>query len=50
MSMLNLIWINIEFMDMKRHMLNYFFISMLVYNQKDRDSYKMEVIIRKGGK
>jgi hypothetical protein len=37
-------------MDMKRHMLIYFFISMLVYKEKDRDSYKMEVIITKGGK
>jgi len=36
-------------MNMKKDMLNYFFISMLVYREKQWDSYKMEVVIRKGG-
>ncbi len=35
---------------MKRHMLIYFFISMLVDRGKEWDSYKMEVVIRKGGR
>jgi hypothetical protein len=33
-SMLNLIWFNLHFMDMKKHMLIYFFISMLVDREK----------------
>ncbi len=37
-------------MDMKRHMLIYFFMSMLVDRKKEWDSYKLEVVIRKGGK
>jgi hypothetical protein len=37
-------------MDMKRHMLIYFFISMLMDKEKERDSYKMEVFITKGKK
>jgi hypothetical protein len=36
-------------MDMKRSMLIYFFISMLVKKKKEWGSYKMEVIIRKVG-
>jgi hypothetical protein len=38
------------FMDMKRHMLIYFFISMLVDRGKEWGSYKMEVFITKGKK
>jgi hypothetical protein len=34
-------------MDMKRHMLICFFISMLVNKAKKWGSYKMEVVIRK---
>jgi hypothetical protein len=37
-------------MDMKRHMLIYFFISMLMDREKEWGSYKMEVVIRKGEK
>jgi hypothetical protein len=37
-------------MDMKRNMLIYFFISMLVGKEREWDSYKMEVVIRKGEK
>jgi hypothetical protein len=37
-------------MDMKRHMLICFFISMLVDGKKEWGSYKMEVVIRKGEK
>jgi hypothetical protein len=37
-------------MDMKRHMLNFFFISMMVDREKKWGSYKMEVVIRKGGR
>jgi hypothetical protein len=37
-------------MDMKRHMLIFFFISMLVDREKEWDSYKKEVVIKKGGK
>jgi hypothetical protein len=36
-------------MDMERHILIYFFISMLVDREKEWNSYKMEVVIRKGG-
>jgi hypothetical protein len=50
MSMSNLILINIHFMDMKRHMLICFVISMLMDRKKKWGSYKMEVIIKKGGK
>jgi hypothetical protein len=35
-------------MDMKRDMLNYFFMSMLMDSEKERSNYKMEVVIRKG--
>jgi len=34
-------------MDMIRHMLICFFMSMLVKKEKERDSYKMEVVVRK---
>ncbi len=44
MSMSNLIQIYINFMDMKRHMLIYFLISMLV------DRGKSEIIIKKVNK
>jgi len=40
MSMSNLISININIMDMKRHMLIYLFISMLVAKESD------EIVIR----
>jgi hypothetical protein len=50
MSMSNLIQINIHFIDMKRHMLIFIFIFMLVDRKKERGSYKMEVVIRKGGR
>jgi hypothetical protein len=35
-------------MDMKRHMLILFFISMLVDKEKEWGSYKMKLVIRKG--
>jgi hypothetical protein len=50
MLMSNLIEINMHFMNMKRHMLICFFISMLVDRKKERGGYKMEVVIRKGGR
>jgi hypothetical protein len=34
-------------MDIKRHMLNFFFISILVDRGKEWDNYKMKVVIRK---
>jgi hypothetical protein len=34
-------------MDMKRHMLDLFFISMLMGRENEGGHYKMEVIIRK---
>jgi len=34
-------------MDMKRLMLIYLFISMLVDREKEWDSYKMEIVIKK---
>jgi hypothetical protein len=37
-------------MHMKRHMLIYFFIFMLIDREKEWGSYKMEVIIKKGEK
>jgi hypothetical protein len=37
-------------MDMKDIGVNLFFISMLVDREKKWDSYKMEVVIRKGGR
>jgi hypothetical protein len=37
-------------MDMKKHMLIYFFIFMLVDREKEWSIYKMEVIIKKGEK
>jgi hypothetical protein len=45
-------------MDMKKHMLIYFFISMLVNTEKDWDSYQnegsyyesWEIVIKKGNK
>ncbi len=48
--MSNLMETNTHFMDMKRHMLICFFISMLVDSKKEQGSYKMEVVIRKGGR
>jgi hypothetical protein len=50
MSMSNLIQINIHFMYMKRHMLIFFLISILMDREKEWDSFKMEVIIREGGR
>jgi hypothetical protein len=35
-------------MNMNRHMLIWFFISMLVDRRKEWNSYKMEEVIRKG--
>jgi hypothetical protein len=37
-------------MDMKKHMLFCFLISMLVDRIKEWGSYKMEVVIKKGGR
>jgi hypothetical protein len=37
-------------MDIKKHMLITLFIFMLVDRKKEWDSYKMEVVIRKGGR
>jgi hypothetical protein len=37
-------------MDMKRHILIYFFISMLVDREKEWSSYKKELVIWKGGR
>jgi len=37
-------------MDMKMHMLICFFISLLVDREKEWSSYKMEVVIKKGGR
>jgi hypothetical protein len=37
-------------MDMKRHVLILFFISMLVDKEKEWNNYKMKVVIRKGGR
>jgi hypothetical protein len=37
-------------MDMKKDMLTYFFMSMLMDSEKEQSSYKMEVVIRKGEK
>jgi hypothetical protein len=37
-------------MNIKRHMLIWFFIFMLVDREKEWGSYKMEVVIKKGGK
>jgi hypothetical protein len=34
-------------MDMKRHMIICFLISMLVDREKEWDSYKLEVVIKK---
>jgi hypothetical protein len=34
-------------MEMRIHMLIYFFISMLVDKEKEWDSYKMNVVIKK---
>jgi hypothetical protein len=36
-------------MDMKRSMLIYFFLSMLMEKEKEWGSYKMEVVIKKSG-
>jgi hypothetical protein len=47
MSMSNLIYINIHFMDMKRRKLIGFFIFMLVEREKDWSTYEMEVVIKK---
>jgi hypothetical protein len=37
-------------MNMKKHMLICFFISMLRDRKKEWGSYKMDVVIRKGGR
>jgi hypothetical protein len=37
------------FLGHEKTHINYIFISMLVNKEKERDNYKMEVIIRKGG-
>jgi hypothetical protein len=37
-------------MDMKRYMIIFIFLSMLVDRKKEWDIYKMKAIIRKGGK
>jgi hypothetical protein len=37
-------------MDMKKHLLIYFFISMLVDREKEWDNYKMEIVIWKGSR
>ncbi len=37
-------------MDMKRRMLIFFFLSMLVDKKKEWNSYKMKVVISKGGR
>jgi hypothetical protein len=36
-------------MDIKNHMLIFFFISMLVYRGKKWGTFKMDVVIRKVG-
>jgi hypothetical protein len=46
----NLIKINIIFMDMKRHMLIFLKKSIGGYLKEKWDSYKMEVVITKGGR
>jgi hypothetical protein len=50
MSMSNLIQINIHFIDMKRHMLIFFLISMSMDREKEWGSFKMEVVFIKGGR
>jgi hypothetical protein len=35
-------------MEMKKHMLIYFFIFMLVDREEEWDNYKMKVVIKKG--
>jgi hypothetical protein len=47
--MSNLIYINIHFMDMKRHMLICFFISMLVDREKNEVVIKWKELLRKVG-
>jgi hypothetical protein len=42
MSMSNLIWVNINIMDIKKHMLISLFISMLVGKEKEWDGYKIQ--------
>jgi hypothetical protein len=37
-------------MDMKKHMVIQFFISMLVDREKEWSSYKTKVVIKKGGR
>jgi hypothetical protein len=37
-------------MEMKRHMLIWFLICILMDREKEGDSFKMEVIIREGGR
>jgi hypothetical protein len=37
-----------HFMDMKRHILFCFFISMLMDREKEWGSYKIEIVIKKG--
>jgi hypothetical protein len=36
-------------MDMKKYILIYFFISMLVDREKEWNNYKTKVVIKKGG-
>ncbi len=48
--MSNLILTYIIFMDIKRHILIYFFISMLVDRENEWHSCKMNVVIRENGR
>jgi hypothetical protein len=41
MSMSNLIWININIIDMKRHMLMYVFVSMWEIREKEWGRYEL---------
>jgi hypothetical protein len=50
MSTSNLIWFNINYMDMKRHMLMCFFIFMLVSRENEWGRYKDGIKIMKEGK
>jgi hypothetical protein len=50
MSTSNLIYINIHLVDMKRSMLIYFFLFMLMEKEKEWGSYKMDVVIKKSGR
>jgi hypothetical protein len=37
-----------QFIDMKKYILIYFFISMLVDREKEWSDYKMKVVIKEG--